>query len=55
MLSNLLISFTSQVIPPTAAKGKSCLSLQSRKKTYRLLTFCDSSETSVSQSVRPPK
>ena len=53
MLSNLLSSFTSQVIPPTAVNGKSCLSLHSHKKDYRSLTFCDSSETSVSQSVRP--
>ena len=55
MLSNLLASFTSQVIPPTAAKGKSCLSLQSRKNDYQSLTFCDSSQTSVPQSVRPLK
>ena len=55
MLSNLLASFTSQVIPPTAAKGKSCLSLQSCKNDYQSLTFCDSSETSVPQSVRPLK
>ena len=55
MLSNLLASFTSQVIPPTTAKGRSCLSLQSRKKDYRSLTFCNSSETSVSQSVKPLK
>ena len=46
MLSNLLASFTSQVIHPTAANGKSCLSLHSRKKDCRSLT-CDSSETSV--------
>ena len=55
MLSNLLASFTSQVIPPTTVNGKSCLSLHSRKKDYRSLTFCESSETSVSQSVRPLK
>ena len=39
---DLLASFTSQVIPPTVVKDKSCLSLHSRKKDYRLLTFCDS-------------
>ena len=55
MLSNLLASFTSQVIPPTTVNGKSCLNLHSSKKDYRSLTFCDSSETSVSQSVRPLK
>ena len=55
MLSNLLASFTSQVIPPTTVNGKSCLSLHSCKNDYRSLTFCDSSETSVSQSVRPLK
>ena len=38
MLSNLLVSSTSQVIPPTAAKGESCLSLHLCKKDYRLLT-----------------
>ena len=55
MLSSQLTSFTSQVIPPTAANGKSCLSLHSRKEDYRSITFWDSSETSVSQSVRPLK
>ena len=55
MLSNLLSSFTSQVIPPTAVNGKSCLSLHSCKRDYRSLTFCNFSETSVSQSVRPLK
>ena len=55
MLSNLLSSFTSQVIPPTAVNSKSCLSLHSCKKDYRSLTFCNFSETSVSQSVRPLK
>ena len=45
MLSNLLASFTSQVIPPTTANGKSCLSIHSYKKDCRSLTFCESSET----------
>ena len=39
---DLLASFISQVIPPTIVNDKSCLSLYSCKRDYRLLTFCDS-------------
>src|SRR5574337_742148 len=45
MLSNLLTSFTSQVIPPTTVNGKSCLSLHSCKKDYRSLACGTASQT----------